>query len=97
MNIIHENCDPKQASDVSLPYTAYLIEYIDKGKTKFDIAVAPKQSELFDYYWDKYKAVNKMIQSEGRANPKLWKAPKKQSVKKPSQPPQPPQAPQKKK
>lgn len=97
MNIIHENCDPKLASDASLPYSAYLIEYIDKGKTKWDIAVAPKQSEIFDHYWDKYKAVSNMTQSEGRVNPKLWKAAKKKSAKKPSQPPQPPQNPQKKK
>jgi len=75
MNILHENCDPKLASDASLPYSAYLIEYIDKGETKFDIAVAPKQSELFDYYWDKYKAVTNMTQSQGRVSPKLWKNP----------------------
>tara|TARA_B100000900_G_scaffold413551_1_gene437829 strand:- start:1192 stop:1443 length:252 start_codon:yes stop_codon:yes gene_type:complete len=82
MNILHENCDPELASDPSLPYSAYLIEYIDQGETKWDIAVAPKQSELFDYYWDKYKAVTNMTQSQGRVSPKLWKNPKAKPAKK---------------
>lgn len=75
MNIIHENCDPEVASDKSLPYTAYLIEYKDNGETKWDVAVAPKVSELFDYYYDKYKSVTNMTQSQGRVSPKLWKNP----------------------
>ena len=30
VKVIHEKCDPKLAEDRKLPYTAYLIEYVDK-------------------------------------------------------------------
>jgi len=99
MNILHENCDPKLAKDPKLPYTAYLIQYADKEVVKYDLSIGYSKVELFDHYYDKYKNVMSMIQSDGRANPKLWKQPKK-SLKKPSQPKQPPQSkqpPQKKK
>jgi hypothetical protein len=82
MKILHENCDPKLASDTSLPYTAYLIEYIDQGETKWDIAISTKQSDMFDYYWDKYKAVTNMTQSQGRVSPKLWQDPNAKPAKK---------------
>ena len=80
MNIIHSDCDPSLADDRSLPYTAYLVEYLQDGTTKFDIVVANKRVDIFDYYWDRYREdfVN-MTQTEGRTNPKLWgnKAPEK--------------------
>ena len=36
VKVIHEKCDPKLREDRKLPYTAYLIEYVDKenGKIK---------------------------------------------------------------
>ena len=75
--IIHEDCDPTLAQDPSLPYTSYLIEYLQDGITKFDIASGPKQVDIFDDYWDKYRhdLVN-MTQTEGRVNPKMWNPPK---------------------
>ena len=30
MKVLHEKCDPKLAENKKLPYTAYLIEYVDK-------------------------------------------------------------------
>ena len=30
MKVLHEKCDPKLAEDKKLPYTAYLVEYVDK-------------------------------------------------------------------
>lgn len=83
MKIIHSDCDPKLGEDRTLPYTAYLIEYLQDGITKFDIVTAYKQVDIFDHYWDNYKHdfIN-MTQSEGRANPKLWGIkPKKESKK----------------
>lgn len=73
MKIIHKDCDPSLGEDKTLPYTAYLVEYLQDGITKFDIAVGSKQSEIFDYYWDNYRhdMIN-MTQTEGRQNPKLW-------------------------
>lgn len=73
LKVIHKECDPTLAQDRTLPYTAYLVEYVQDGITKFDIVTASKQVEIFDYYWDNYRSDFKnMTQTEGRANPKLW-------------------------
>ena len=76
IKILHQDCDPSLGRDRSLPYTAFLVEYLQDGLTKFDIVTAPKQVDIFDYYWDRYRYdfVN-MTQSEGRVNPKLWTPP----------------------
>ena len=81
LNIIHQNCDPELAQDRSLPHTAYLIEYDDGNKVCYDIAVSSKKVEIFDYYWDRYRNVISMRQSEGRVNPKLWQDPTKKKKK----------------
>ena len=73
LKVIHKECDPTLAQDRTLPYTAYIVEYVQDGITKFDIVTASKQVEIFDYYWDNYRSDCKnMTQTEGRANPKLW-------------------------
>ena len=72
MKVLHEKCDPKLAEDKKLPYTAYLIEYVDKEngeeKTFYDIATCLKQTA-------------------GIVNPKLWnpESDKKTPPAKPSQ------------
>ena len=96
VKVIHEKCDPKLAEDRKLPYTAYLIEYVDKengeDKVFYDITLCQKQVEMFDYYYDKYKTGLKgWKQAEGRISPKLWDEDmlnpdkKKTSSKKPNQ------------
>jgi len=77
VNIIHANCNPDLAQDRTLPHTAYLIEFDDGAGVVYDIAVASKRVDIFDYYWDKYRNVISMKQTEGRANPKLWQDPRK--------------------
>ena len=73
MKIIYRDCDPSLADDRTLPHTAYLVEYLQDGMTHFDIVVASKRVEIFDYYWDNYREdLIRMTQSEGRANPKVW-------------------------
>lgn len=73
LNIIYKDCDPTLAQDRSLPYTAYLVEYLQDGMTHFDIAVSSKRVEIFDHYWDLYRHdLIKMTQTEGRVNPKLF-------------------------
>jgi hypothetical protein len=76
LKFIARDCDPSRAKERSLPYTAYLVEYLQDGMTKFDLVYGNKQSEIFDYYWDNYRhdLIN-MTQSEGRVNPKLWTPP----------------------
>ena len=70
---------PDDALDKSLPYTAYLVEYKVDDKPTFDIAIASKAVDLFDYYYDLYKKnFIKFTQSEGRINPKLWNDPTQQ-------------------
>ena len=77
VKVIHPDCDASLSEDRNLPYTAYLIEYVEGDITKFDIAVAPKQVDIFDYYWDEYRNdFVTMVQTEGRVNPKLWSPPK---------------------
>lgn len=74
IKILQRDCDPSAADDRSLPHTAYLIGYEDEGRVKFDIAVSSKRVDIFDHYWDKYRSVVSMKQTEGRVNPKLWSA-----------------------
>ena len=77
VNIIHANCDPELAQDRSLPHTAYLVGFDDGNGVVYDIAVASKRVDIFDYYWDKYRNVISTRQTVGRSNPKIWQAPKK--------------------
>jgi len=83
LKFIAKECDPSLAEDRSLPYTAYLVEYLQDGITKFDLVYGNKRSEIFDYYWDLYRHdLISMTQSEGRVNPKLWQNPADQKKKK---------------
>jgi len=88
MKVLHEKCDPKLAEDKKLPYTAYLIEYVEDEKTYYDIATCQKQTDMFDFYYDKYKkGLKGWKQSKGIVNPKLWnpESEKKTPANKPSQ------------
>lgn len=81
MNILFTNCNPDIAQDKSLPYTAYLVEYDDGDGVRYDVVVSSKKSEIFDYYWDRYRNIISITQSEGRVNPKLWDNPNKKKSK----------------
>lgn len=81
--IIHRDCDPSLGQDRSLPYTAFMVEYVEGGVTKFDIVTGAKQVDIFDDYWDKYRDdFVTMNQTEGRVNPKLWRDPNEETKKK---------------
>ena len=83
VKVLHTDCDPTLSQDKGLPYTAYLVEYLQDGMTKFDIVSASKQVDIFDHYYDLYKKdFVKMSQSEGRINPRLWKDPNEPKKKK---------------
>lgn len=78
MRIVHQNCDPSVANDRSLPYTSYLVEYEIDGAITYDLVIANKKTDIFDYYWDLYReGLISFKQSEGRVNPKLWDDPSK--------------------
>ena len=71
--VLFTDCDPTQAQDRELPNNSYLIEYLQDGMTKFDIAMGAKQVDIFDDYYDKYqKDFVTMNQTEGRLNPKMY-------------------------
>jgi hypothetical protein len=53
--VLFSDCDPTQAQDRELPNNSYLIEYLQDGMTKFDIAMGAKQVDIFDDYYDKYQ------------------------------------------
>ena len=74
VTVLQEKCDPKNALDRNLPYTAYLIEYTDKDNLLcYDIAISSKAVDLFDHYYDKYKKdFKKFTQSAGTVDPRRW-------------------------
>ena len=53
--VLHKDCDPTMCEDRTLPYTAYMVEYVQDGITKYDIVTAPKRVDIFDDYWDVYR------------------------------------------
>jgi hypothetical protein len=73
IKIIHQNCDPTLAEDVTLPYTAYIVKYYVDEQYNYDIVICNKKIDIFDYYWDKYReGLIEFKQTQGRVNPKLW-------------------------
>tara|TARA_B100000927_G_scaffold57643_1_gene44502 strand:- start:1825 stop:2100 length:276 start_codon:yes stop_codon:yes gene_type:complete len=75
MNILKENCDPKKENNAKLPYNAYLVQYVVGEESRWDLTMCHKQSDIFDHYYDKYKKVLAIVQSEGKVSPKLWRDP----------------------
>ena len=73
MKILKQDCKKDEAQDKTLPYTCYLIIYKVDGVEKYDLAMASKQVDLFDYYYDLYKEnFVSMMQAEGRVAPNMW-------------------------
>ena len=74
MRILHENCDLEKVNNIQLPNNAYVVTYMMEGSETYDIAMAAKQVEIFDEYYDKYKKDLICIhQSKGTVSPKMWK------------------------
>ena len=74
MKILKHDCKKDEAQDKTLPYTCYLIIYKVDGVEKYDLAMASKQVDLFDYDLYKENFVS-MMQAEGRVAPNMWKDP----------------------
>lgn len=74
IKVLHQNCDPALAEDRTLPYSAYIVNYHpNENESCYDIVIANKKTDIFDYYWDKYReGLKSFKQTEGRVNPKLW-------------------------
>ena len=75
MRILNEACDPELAKDKSLPNNAFLVTYHIGEEKKCDLVISSKKVDIFDYYYDKYKKdLIDIKQTDGTANPKLWKS-----------------------
>ena len=73
INVLKQDCKLEESKDKTLPYTAYLVTYKVDGENKYDLTVANKEADLFDYYYDLYKKdFVTFKQSGGIANPKTW-------------------------
>ena len=76
VKILKQDCKKDEAQDKTLPYTCYLIIYKVDGVEKYDLAMASKQVDLFDYYYDLYKKdFVKFTQAAGRVAPNMWQDP----------------------
>ncbi len=76
VKILKQDCKKDEAEDKTLPYTCYMITYKVDGVEKHDLAMAGKQVDLFDYYYDLYKEnFVTMAQSGGRVAPGMWTDP----------------------
>lgn len=80
--VYHQDCNPIDAQDTSLPLNSYLVTYEDEGVVKFDICIANKRVHIFDYYYDNFSKVIKIEWTNGKVNPKLWEDPKTKKKKK---------------
>jgi len=75
LRILNEACDPEVATDKSLPNNAFLVSYNVGEEKKYDLVISSKKVDIFDHYYDKYKKdLIDIQQSDGTANPKLWKS-----------------------
>lgn len=73
IKIINQKCEQELAKDRTLPCNAYLVSYEVDSLIEYDIVIADKQMDIFDYYWDNYReGLKGWRQSEGRINPRLW-------------------------
>tara|TARA_B100000965_G_scaffold342984_1_gene312441 strand:- start:71 stop:385 length:315 start_codon:yes stop_codon:yes gene_type:complete len=75
--IIHEaDCPYEKTQDKGLPTNAYLVEYYTDNESKklhYDITIASKKVNIFDFYHDKLKKGLKDIRySGGTRNPITW-------------------------
>jgi len=77
------------AEDRSLPYTSYIVNYMDGDdpKPKYDLVIADSEIHVFDYYYDLYKkGLKSFKQTNGRVNPRLWTAAPSKNSKKENKP-----------
>tara|TARA_B100001250_G_C19814698_1_gene797696 strand:+ start:4476 stop:4736 length:261 start_codon:yes stop_codon:yes gene_type:complete len=84
MNIIHEKCNLSEVDNTDLPRNSYVVTYSHEEKEYYDIVVAMSTVDIFDHYYDNYKAGLKTIgYTKGTVNSKLWKS---QQASKPKRP-----------
>tara|TARA_B100001989_G_scaffold177566_1_gene128527 strand:+ start:303 stop:653 length:351 start_codon:yes stop_codon:yes gene_type:complete len=77
--VLSHDCKPETIDKKKFPNNAVLVKYEIDGVVKYDHAVAPKNVNVFDAYYDLLKTVGgKILTMEtmyGMMNPKLWNNP----------------------
>ena len=75
INIHEPDCPIEKSHDKSLPTNSYLVEYTvdNSDKMHYDIVIASKKADVFDFYWDKLKGgLKKIGYTDGTRNPSMW-------------------------
>ena len=75
INIHAPDCSLEKSNVKTLPTNSYLVEYTvdNSDKTHYDIVIAGKRADIFDFYWDKLKGGLKSIgYTNGTRNPAMW-------------------------
>lgn len=74
--VFAHDCIPESINKSEWPYNAVLVTYEIDGVIKHDHVAGPKNSKVFDAYYDLLKPVGgKILTMEtmyGMVNPKLW-------------------------
>lgn len=74
--VFSHDCIPESIDKREWPYNAVLVTYEIDGVVKHDHAAGPKNSKIFDAYYDLLKPLGgKILTMEtmyGMVNPKLW-------------------------
>ena len=73
ITIYNADCAKSAANDKSLPTSAYLVTYKIDAQTKYDIVMAQKCVNIFDFYWDHLRSdLISIALTQGTVNPKMW-------------------------
>ena len=75
INIHLPDCSLEKSNVKTLPTNSYLVEYqVDNSdKLHYDIVIASKRADVFDFYWDKLKGGLKSIgYTNGTRHPAMW-------------------------
>ena len=75
INIHASDCSLDKSNTKDLPTNSYLVKYTvdNSDKTHYDIVIAAKRVDVFDFYWDKLKGGLKGIgYTNGTRHPNMW-------------------------
>ena len=75
INIHVPDCSLEKSNVKTLPTNSYLVEYTvdNSDKMHYDIVIAGKRADVFDFYWDKLKGgLKKIGYTNGTRNPAMW-------------------------
>ncbi len=75
INIHVPDCVLEKSNTKDLPTNSYLVQYTvdNSDKAHYDIVIASKRADVFDFYWDKLKCgLKKIGYTNGTRHPNMW-------------------------